>query len=90
MALFMNGMTGRHFGAIDKQRAKAKLQDARTFGEWANKWLDKAPMAESTRALRRSILIQPHDVDAGFSVTRLERLGPIHIQGFTLGVMRDS
>jgi len=40
---------------IDKQRAKAKLQGARTFGEWANKWLDKAPMAESTRALRLSI-----------------------------------
>ena len=40
---------------IEKQRAKAKLHDARTFGEWAEKWLEKAPMAESTRAMRRSI-----------------------------------
>jgi len=34
---------------IEKQHAKAKLHGARTFGEWADKWFDKAPMAESTR-----------------------------------------
>ncbi|WP_421738294.1 Arm DNA-binding domain-containing protein [Caulobacter sp.] len=33
---------------IDKRRAMAKLQDARTYGEWANKWLDKAQTDSAT------------------------------------------
>jgi integrase len=41
--------------AIEKQRAKRRLKEAKSFGEFGEKWLTAAPMADSTRAMRRSI-----------------------------------
>jgi integrase len=41
--------------AIEKQREKRRLLEARSFGELGEKWLVAAPMADSTRAMRRSI-----------------------------------
>jgi len=41
--------------AIEKQRAKRRLQEARSFEHVAQAWMDKAPMADSTRNMRRSI-----------------------------------
>ena len=41
--------------AIEKQREKRRLLEAKSFGEFGEKWLTAAPMAESTRAMRRSI-----------------------------------
>ncbi|AMS44035.1 tyrosine-type recombinase/integrase [Aminobacter sp. NyZ550] len=41
--------------ALEKQRDKRRLKEARSFGELGVKWLEGAPMAESTRAMRRSI-----------------------------------
>ena len=41
--------------AIEKQREKRRLKEAKSFGQFGEKWLDKAPMADSTRAMRRSI-----------------------------------
>jgi hypothetical protein len=41
--------------AIEKQRAKQRLLEAKGFGEFGEKWLLSAPMADSTRAMRRSI-----------------------------------
>jgi integrase len=41
--------------AIEKQRAKRRLMEAKSFGEFGERWLASAPMAESTRAMRRSI-----------------------------------
>ena len=41
--------------AIEKQRAKRRLMEAKAFGEFGEKWLTAAPMADSTRAMRRSI-----------------------------------
>jgi integrase len=41
--------------AIEKQREKRRLKDAKSFGEFGEKWLQAAPMADSTRAMRRSI-----------------------------------
>jgi integrase len=41
--------------AIEKQRAKRRLKEAKAFGEFGEKWLTAAPMADSTRAMRRSI-----------------------------------
>jgi len=42
-------------GAIEKQREKRRLKEAKSFGEFGEKWLVNAPMADSTRAMRRSI-----------------------------------
>jgi hypothetical protein len=41
--------------AIEKQREKRRLLEARSFGEFGEKWLTVAPMADSTQAMRRSI-----------------------------------
>ncbi len=41
--------------AIEKQRDKRRLKEAKSFGEFGEKWLTAAPMADSTRAMRRSI-----------------------------------
>src|SRR5262245_53196241 len=41
--------------AIEKQREKRRLLEAKSFGEFGEKWLIGAPMADSTRAMRRSI-----------------------------------
>lgn len=41
--------------AIKKQREKRRLKEAKSFGEFGEKWLVNAPMADSTRAMRRSI-----------------------------------
>lgn len=41
--------------AVEKQRAKRRLKEARSFEHVAQGWMDKAPMADSTRNMRRSI-----------------------------------
>jgi integrase len=41
--------------AIEKQREKRRIKEAKSFGEFGEKWLKMAPMADSTRAMRRSI-----------------------------------
>lgn len=41
--------------AIEKQREKRRLEEAKSFGEFGEKWLQAAQMADSTRAMRRSI-----------------------------------
>jgi integrase len=41
--------------AIEKQREKRRLLEAKSFGQFGEKWLSAAPMADSTRAMRRSI-----------------------------------
>ena len=41
--------------AIEKQREKRRIKEARSFGEFGEKWMTTAPMADSTRAMRRSI-----------------------------------
>lgn len=41
--------------AQEKQREKRRLLEAKSFGEFAEAWLEKSPMADSTRDMRRSI-----------------------------------
>lgn len=44
-----------HSPAIEKQRDKRRIKEAKSFGQFGEKWLLAAPMADSTRAMRRSI-----------------------------------
>lgn len=44
-----------HSPAIEKQREKRRFKEAKSFGEFGEKWMTTAPMADSTRAMRRSI-----------------------------------
>ena len=41
--------------AHEKQRAKRRIKEAKNFGEFGERWLKDAPMADSTRAMRRAI-----------------------------------
>jgi hypothetical protein len=41
--------------AIEKQREKRRPKESKSFGEFGEKWLTAAAMADSTRATRRSI-----------------------------------
>lgn len=41
--------------AIEKQRDKRRIKEAKSFGQFGEKWLTAGPMADSTRAMRRSI-----------------------------------
>ena len=41
--------------AMEKQRAKRRVKEAKNFGQFGEKWLTAATMADSTRAMRRAI-----------------------------------
>lgn len=41
--------------AIEKKREKRRIKEAKSFGVFGEKWMMDAPMADSTRAMRRSI-----------------------------------
>jgi hypothetical protein len=41
--------------AIEKQREKRRIKEAKSFGHFGEKWLIAGPMADSTRAMRRSV-----------------------------------
>lgn len=41
--------------AMEKQRAKRRLKEAKSFEKIGERWLTSAPMADSTRSMRRSI-----------------------------------
>ncbi len=42
--------------ALEKQRDKRRVLEARSFGSVGQRWIDTAPMADSTRGMRRAIL----------------------------------
>lgn len=44
--------------AQEKQREKRRIKEAKSFGEFGERWLQEHRMAESTRAMRRSIYEQ--------------------------------
>ena len=50
-----NTLAQGHSPARVKQREKRQLAAAETLGQFATKWLDEGPMAESTRRMRRGI-----------------------------------
>lgn len=41
--------------AQEKQREKRRLKEVKSFGDYGERWLTEAPMADSTRAMRRTI-----------------------------------
>lgn len=45
-----------HSPAQEKQQEKRSIKEARSFGQFGERWLQEARMADSTRAMRRAIL----------------------------------
>ncbi len=64
--------------AMEKQRDKARLKSAKTFGDFAERWLTEGRMAESTRAMRRSIY--ERDVKRPFQNRLLTEIEPNDIR----------
>lgn len=64
--------------AIEKRRDKARIKAAKTFGDFGRKWLEEARMAESTRAMRRSIY--ERDVEPAFRNRLLSEIEPADIR----------
>ncbi|MBI3102089.1 MAG: tyrosine-type recombinase/integrase [Burkholderiales bacterium] len=60
--------------ALEKQRAKRRLTAVKTFGEMLERWLADARMADSTRAMRRSII--DRDILPVFRNRRLTEIAP--------------
>ncbi len=60
--------------ALEKQRAKRRLTAVKTFGEMQERWLADARMADSTRAMRRSII--DRDILPVFRNRRLTEIAP--------------
>lgn len=60
--------------ALEKQREKRRLTAAKTFGDMLGRWLTDARMAESTRAMRKSIV--DRDIFPVFQNRLLTEIGP--------------
>ena len=60
--------------AQEKQREKRRLKEAKSFGEFGERWMKEARMADSTRAMRRSIF--ERDVLPAFRNRLLTEISP--------------
>ena len=58
--------------AQDKRREKKRMAGAQRFGEYAEKWIETVELAESTRAMRKAILVR--DVIPEFKNMLLEEI----------------
>src|SRR5258708_22776476 len=60
--------------AIEKQREKRRLRETKSFGAVGEKWLARAPMADSTLAMRPSTFVR--HLLPGFPNPHLTQLHP--------------
>jgi integrase len=60
--------------AHEKQREKRRLLEAKSFGEFSERWFKDAPMADSTRAMRRSVY--DRDIAPAFRSRLLKEIEP--------------
>lgn len=66
--------------ALEKQREKRRLRQAKSFGDFAETWFSKAPMADSTRAMRRAIY--DRDIGPHWKNRLLSELLPDDLRGY--------
>lgn len=71
--------------AHEKQRAKRRLKDARNFGEFGELWLKTSPMADSTRAMRRSVW--ERDVKPVWNSRLLHEITPEDLRAHCLAIV---
>jgi integrase len=60
--------------AQEKQREKSRLAEARTFGEYTRRWLAEHRMADSTKAMRKTVI--DRDILPIFQNRRMAEIGP--------------
>jgi integrase len=64
--------------ARTKAREKQKSKDANSFGEWAELWLTKTTMAESTRDMRRSCYVR--DIKEPFARLKMGEISHVDLR----------
>lgn len=72
-------ISGGRSPAQEKQREKRRLQEAKSFGQFGERWLQEARMADSTRAMRRSIF--ERDILPAFRNRLLPEILPEDLRG---------
>ena len=65
--------------AQEKQREKRRLLEAKSFGQFGERWLQEARMADSTRAMRRSLF--ERDILPAFRNRLLPEILPEDLRG---------
>ncbi|MFN9278841.1 MAG: tyrosine-type recombinase/integrase [Betaproteobacteria bacterium] len=60
--------------AQEKQREKSRLAEAQTFGECTRRWLAEHRMADSTKAMRKTVI--DRDILPVFQNRRMAEIGP--------------
>jgi integrase len=60
--------------AQEKQREKSRLAEAQTFGEYTKRWLAEHRMADSTKAMRKTVI--DRDILPVFQNRRMAEVGP--------------
>jgi integrase len=70
--------------AQEKQREKRRIQEAKSFGEFGERWLQEARMADSTRAMRRSVF--ERDIRPAFRSRLLPEILPEDLRGLCVKV----
>lgn len=71
--------------AREKARRKEKVRESKTFGAWADDWLDKYKMAESTRDMRRSVY--ERDLKGKFGRCMLEEISEEDVRALCDGIV---
>jgi integrase len=71
--------------ALEKQRDKRRLNEAKSFGEFGERWLTQAPMSDSTRAMRRSIF--ERDLLPAFRNRLLHEITPDDLRAMCLKIV---
>jgi hypothetical protein len=60
--------------ALEKSRGKRKMKEAKSFGEFAERWFKEARMADSTRSMRRAMF--DRDISPVFKNRLLAEITP--------------
>jgi len=70
--------------ALEKQRDKRRLKEAKSFGDFGERWFAGAPMAESTRSMRRAIF--DRDIAPSWKSRLLTEITPDDLRALCLQV----
>jgi hypothetical protein len=62
----------------EKQRAKRRMSEAKTFDEFTKRWLEEARMADSTTSMRKCII--DRDIMPVFGNRLMAEIGPVDLR----------
>jgi integrase len=72
--------------AIEKQRQKRRIKEAASFGQFGERWLTGAQMADSTKAMRRTIF--QRDILPHWNNRLLTEISPDDLRGLCADIVK--